>query len=186
MGPNFSVRELAVCALFGAMIFAEGLILGTAVISLTGIPATGSLLNMFFALMLIVIGIKLVPKFGAATLITAILGVLSIPTVINGPPGVQKVLITFLLGFLFDVIVYLGSRSNKSHIVAASVGAPGLILMVYVELLVLGLPGLAQLQPVLVPLMLANLVLGAAGAYTGLWVYEKKLKSRAFVSRIRC
>jgi hypothetical protein len=184
MAAYFTSRELSICALFGALIFLEAFILGSAVISVTGIPATGSLLNVFFGLFFLSIGVRLVPRFGSATIMATLEGILTIPTVINGPPGVQKILMMFLLGLIFDIIIYLSKGSNRGYIIGGAVGGAGIVTFIYASLVLLGLPGAAQLQVILIPLIIANIILGGTGAYAGLWIFEKKLKHRGFIKQL--
>jgi len=177
----FDARELAICGLFGGLTFLEGYLLGTAVISMTGIPATGSLFNMFLGLLLFSIGVKLVPKFGSATIIATIEGILTIPTAINGPPGVQKVLMLFFLGLVFDIIVHMTRRKNWGFALGGGIGAAGIVGFIYLELLLLQLPGLAGLQAILIPLIIANLALGSFGAYAGAIIFDRRLSGKSFI-----
>lgn len=181
---NFSTKELIVCALFGAMVFIEAFVLGSAVIAATGISATGSLLNMLFAVLISVIGIKIVDKFGAATIILTIEGILTVPTLINGPTGIQKILMLFAVGLIVDIILSATKRSNKGFILAGIMAAISAVSLIFLSLVILGLPGASQLQAILIPLIAVNAVLGGLGAYLGLWIYDRKLKDRAFVKQM--
>ena len=185
MFQKFKTKDLVVCALFGASIFVVGIVLGSALIAITGIPATGSLFNMLFAVLIGVIGIKIVNKFGDATLILTILGVLSVPTLLNGPPGIHKILMLFMIGLIIDIILYATKRSNKGFILAGSTAGVSAVFFIFLSLVLLGLPGASELQKILIPLLAINAVFGAVGAYLGLWIYDKKLKEKAFIKQMQ-
>ena len=185
MFQKFKTKDLVICALFGAMIFVIGFALGSAIIAITGIPATGSLLNMLLAVLIGVVGIKVVGKFGAATLILTIEGILSVPTIINGPPGIHKILMLFTLGLIIDIVLSATKRSNKGFILAGSMAGLLAVLFIFLSLVFLGLPGADELQKILIPLLAVNAVLGAIGAYLGLWLYDKKLKNKPFIKQMQ-
>ncbi len=65
---------------------------------------------------------------------------------------------------------------------AVGISAP---LLIYVFLILFGLPGADKLKPILVMLCAVYTLLGAIGTYLGLWLYDKKLKDKAFVKQIQ-
>ncbi|MBN2095475.1 MAG: hypothetical protein JW727_05485 [Candidatus Aenigmarchaeota archaeon] len=184
MVGKLATRDLAVCALFGALVFAGAYLLGTGIIALTGIPATGSLLNMAYSLMVIIVGIKAVNKFGAATLILLVESALAIPTTIFGPPGMYKLAIALLVALPLDFLLEASKRSNISLYFAGAAGAALNTLLVWAFLSFLGLPGAEQLGAVLLPLAAASAILGLVGAYIGVWLFDNKLKKRAFIRQM--
>ena len=181
----FKTKELVAMALFGAIIFAIAFVLGTAILAVTGIPATGGLANVLVGVLLLVIGVKTINKFGVGTIIMTIEGALSVPTLINGTPGVHKIFLMLLMGLIFDIIVVMFKRTKKGFILGATLGTLVLPWAMYYAMVLMGLPGPEKLQPILIPISLAYAVLGAVGAWMGLILYEKKLKDKAFVKQLQ-
>src|ERR1700694_1178089 len=109
--------------MLAALTFALAFALGAGLIVATGIPATGGIANIFVAVLIMIIGVKIAPRFGFATLTIALVFLFAIPTVIGGPPGPQKIINGLVIGLTADVILALGQRTRWAHIVAGSVGA---------------------------------------------------------------
>ena len=181
----FKTKELVTLALFGTMAFVVGYILGTALLAATGVPMTGGLLNMVAAVFLLVTGVKIVNKFGAVIIMTTILGTLSIPTLVNGTPGVYKVFLLFLLGLIIDITIYLFKKSNKGIYLGSAIGAFLLPFFMYWTFIFLGMPAAEKLQPLLIPFMFIYAILALIGAWLGVKFYDKKLKNKAFVKQLQ-
>lgn len=171
-------------AMLAALTFALAFVLGVGLIVTTGIPATGGIANIFVAVLIMIIGARLVPRFGFATLTLTLLFLFAVPTVIGGPPGPQKIINGLVIGLAADVILAVGKRSWWAHIVAGSVGAMVSIVSIYFVMLALSLPGVDKLAPLLLPLTLMQGVLGALAAWLALVLYDKRLAKLAAVKRL--
>lgn len=181
---KWEVKDFVLSGILAALTFALSFALGAGIILATGIPATGGIANIFVAVLILIIGVKLVPKFGFGTLTVGLVFTFAIPTIIGGPPGVYKVLNGIVIGLVADSILALGHRKRWVHILAGSLGAVTSILSVYVALVVLKLPGATKLAPLLIPLTLMQAVLGAAAAWIGLQIFERRLSKLTSVQRL--
>jgi hypothetical protein len=184
MAGKFTARELSVCALFGAVLFFLVFTLGAGIITATGIPMSGGIANMVVAVLVLTIGKNIVPKFGSASLILTVAAIIAVPTITWGPPGIYKVPMQFLLGLTYDLAFYLLGQNKWRDILAG--GAVGGIAApnMYLFLAVLGLPGADKLAPLLAVFSGLYLVLGIFGGHVGKWIYETKLKNRAFIKQL--
>ncbi len=166
------------------MTFALAFLLGVGIITATGIPATGGIANIFVAVMLIVVGMQIVPKFGFATLTAALIFTYAIPTVIGGPPGVHKVLNGILIGLVADIVAVAFGRGRLAYMFAGMFGAITSILSIYAVLVILNLPGVAKLKPLLLPLTGVQAVLGLLAGLAGYALFQRRLKKLAAVQRL--
>lgn len=181
---KWEVKDFVLSGILAALTFALAFALGAGIILATGIPATGGIANIFVSVLVLIIGVQLVPKFGFGTLTIALVFTFAIPTIIGGPPGVYKILNGILIGLVADIILVLGHRKRWAHIVAGALGAVTSILSVYAALLILKLPGASKLAPLLLPLTLMQAVLGAAAAWVGLQIFERRLSKLTSVQRL--
>ncbi len=184
MENKWRVKHFIISGIVAALTFALAFALGAGIIFATGIPATGGILNIFAAVVVVMIGMKIVPKFGFATLTMAIMFTIAIPTVIGGPPGVYKVVDGILIGLTLDIITAIGKRSKLSHIIAGSIGAMVSILSLYFALVILNLPGVTKLAPLLKFLVPLQGITGALGSWVGLSIFEKRLKNISAIQRL--
>nr|CBH38848.1 hypothetical membrane protein [uncultured archaeon] len=180
-----SAKELAVSGVFGAIALFVAFILGSAILMATGIPASGGLANMFAAIFIAVIGFKIVDKFGAATVFFTVMGILAIPSPIMGPPGVHKVGVMFLMGLIFDIVLFIFKRKNVGYLIGAAITGVDGAIFIYMLLVLLGLPGADLLRPMLIPFSIIYAILGLVGAYTGLLIYEKRIQQLSVVQNLK-
>lgn len=148
-------------------------------------PPPGGIVNLLLAVLITTVGIKTIEKFGAASIMLTIVGILAVPTITFGPPGIYKIFMLFVVGFIYDLVLILLRRNRFGYIIAG--GAVGLSAapLIYVFLILFGLPGADKLQPMLAIFSVVYAILGAIGAYLGLWIFDKKLKNKAFVKQMQ-
>lgn len=180
----WQLKHFVLSGIFAALTFSVAFILGTGVILATGIPATGGIVNIFASVLVMMIGIKIVPKFGFATLTMGIMFAIAIPTVIGGSLGIYKVLNGVLIGLTFDLVVYLGKRNTFSYILGGALGSIVSILTLYFALVILELPGVDKLSPLLKYLVPLQGINGALGAWVGITIFNKRLKKLSAIQRL--
>lgn len=184
MNSSWQLKHFILSGVFAALTFAVAFALGSGIIMATGIPATGGFVNIFAAVFVVMIGIKIAPKFGFGILTMTIMFTIAIPTVIGGPPGAYKIAIGFLIGLTFDTILLIGNRNKINYIIAGSLGAVVSILSVFFSLVILNLPGVDQLRPLLKYLVPLQALTGALGAWVSVVVFEKRLSKLSAIQRL--
>ena len=70
---SWRLQDYILSGIFGALVFATAFLLGAGIILATGIPATGGIANILAAVLVLVIGARLVPKFWFGTLTMGII-----------------------------------------------------------------------------------------------------------------
>jgi len=180
----WQLKQFVLSGIFATLTFSIAFILGSGVILATGIPATGGIVNIFAAVLVMMIGIKIVPKFGFATLTMGIMFAIAIPTVIGGSIGIYKVLNGMLIGLTFDLVVFLGKRTTFSYIIGGALGSMVSILTLYYALFYLELPGVDKLYPLLKYLVPLQGINGALGAWVGLSIFNKRLMKLSAIQRL--
>ncbi len=183
MNP-WKTKHFILAGILAAATFAAAFGLGAGIIMATGIPATGGIASIFAATLLIIIGMKIAPRFGFATLTVGLVFTLAIPTIIGGPPGIHKIVNGLLIGLVMDIVALLGRRTRVAYILAGSLGAMTSILSVYAALVLLRLPGVDRLRPLLPVLTILQGVMGALAGWVGIFLFEQRLKKLEAVRRI--
>ena len=186
MFQKFKTKDLVVCALFGTLGFVLAFIFGSGIIAITGIPATGGLLNIFITAIVVFIGINILRgKFGSGALICAILSTLAVPTIIIGPPGIIKIIIGILFGLTFDIALFLFRKTKFRFAISGASGVIMAFYLMYLMFVLLDLPEAGKMQPLLLPLTAIYAILGAVGSHIGFLIYDKKLKDKAFIKQMQ-
>lgn len=181
---KWRLQYFVLSGVFAALIFATAFLLGAGIIMATGIPATGGIANILGAVLVLVVGAQLVPRFGFGMLTMGLMFTLAIPTLIGGPPGAFKIANGILVGLVFDVAVTLGSRRTWAYVVAGSLAAVTSITSIYAAMVLLGLPGVQKLQPLLLPLTVMQAITGAVGAWLATVIYQRRLRNLRFVRQL--
>lgn len=184
MNKSWTLRDFVFAGIVGALVFAVVFLLGSGIILTTGIPATGGIVNIFAAVLLMTIAVRIIPKFGFATLTMTIVFSIAIPSIVGGPPGAYKPIIGFLLGFSFDIIIKLLKRTTFSHVIGGSFASALSITAIFIAMLIFELPGVDKLQPILkflIPLQALN---GALGALAGNAIFARRLSKLPAVKRL--
>ena len=170
-----------------AVLFLIISLLGGVINATTGIPIMGGAINSFVTPAMTVLCLLIINKFGSATLMLAIVGILELPFPLTGTPGfLPKILILIIAGLFADSVFSLDKNKKLACI---SIGGP---MMVYLgwSIVLLGrlfnMPGVdraAQLasSP---PIIVLGLIMGSVGSYLGYLVYQK-VKETSIVKRIQ-
>lgn len=172
---NWPTKHFIFAGILGATTFAAAFVLGAGIISATGVPATGGIANIFVCIFVIVIGMKIVPRFGFATLAVALVFTFAVPTLIGGPPGIHKIINGLLIGLVLDLVAAALGRTRAAYVAAGSLGAMTSIVSIYFMLVLLGLPGAAKLRPLLLPLTVMQGVMGSLAGWAAVSVFQRRL-----------
>ena len=118
------------------------------------------------------------------TLIFGIYGLLSIPTVLLGPPGIYKFPLGILIGLSFDLLISLFKRKTFSFYIAQVGYSAALMFFLFGAMKLLNLPGVEKVQKALIPGMAVVLVLGFVGIFVGTVFFNKRLKNLSKVKAL--
>lgn len=187
---NIAAKPLSTAAMgalagFGVLMFAVNILSGTLIVLGTGVPGAGGIVMFAFYAALAILARLLVPHRWAATLSSAVFGIVAIPFPVLGPPGfVFKVAITVCLGFFVDISFILLRRRPKiaSYVAGLAVGYGGLavILLLFYFFAPGAYQGFARwARNVFIWL---NFVEGIAGAWIGWRLFLALRNHRVFQS----
>lgn len=172
-------RQYAFLGMVGAISFVVAFGLGSALNVATGIPLIGGLLNGVLVSMILTIGFRTVERLFAATVLWAIFGLLAIPTVTLGPPGIYKVIPALAGGIVWDVVVAISRGRRWGYLVGGFLGAAVIIIGVFIAAVYLGLPSADKLRKAIYFLVPVNGALGVLGIWIGLKLWERRLSQVA-------
>jgi len=170
-----TAREYMFLGVMGAVSFVCAFALGTGLNAATGIPMVGGLVNGIVVGVLLTVGAKGVPKFGAPTLLWTLLSVFAIPTLTVGPPGLQKVVVGVATGFIWDLVVLAFRWRTAGYVLGAGIGSVAATLGVFAASLLLGLPAAEKLAKALVLVLPLNFVIGAISGYLGVLLFDRRV-----------
>jgi hypothetical protein len=175
------IRALTLCGGFGAISFVIMWGLGSILLMTTGLPLIGGLFSSIANAFTLIIGVCLVNRIGAATIISLTLGILTVPTLILGPPGIYKIPLTLLLGITFEVLsMAVGYRKKILPILVAitfTISVP----IEYFIFRTLGFPAADKLKNILEWVMLIYFFNSLLGSWLGLRFYESKVSKLQIV-----
>jgi hypothetical protein len=105
---KFNIKELTFIGLSGVSMFLLSFLFGSALNVATGNPAASGFITQIFQGLILAIALLTVNKFGTATIMWLIYGILAIPTnMFGGFPGIYKVGLCLILGLVMDTAMYL-------------------------------------------------------------------------------
>lgn len=183
MKQSWELNDFVFAAITGALIFAFAFLLGSGIILVTGVPATGGIANILVAVFFMTIAKHIKPKFGFATLALAITFTIAIPTIIGGTPGVYKIIVGILIGLTIDFTVLILRGSNISYLIGCSFGAMVSIVSIFLAMKVMNFPGIEKLQPLMKYLIPFQGLNGLLGAFLGNKVFNSRLKDLSVIKK---
>lgn len=169
------IRSLTLCGGFGAISFVIMWSLGSIILMTTGLPLVGGIASSIANSFVLVIGILLIDKIGALTIISTTLTTLSIPTIIFGPPGIYKFFLGIFMGVLCESVIVLFRYKRWSYILGLAITFAASVPAEYFIFKMLGFPAAEKLQSMLIPIMAIYFINAAVGSWLGMKFYEKKL-----------
>ena len=183
----FSPVQLAVVAAMAVLMFLIFLATGNLIVEATGIPVSGGF-AMFFLFTLVAVFTRLVlNRFGSATLMALVFGILGLSAPLLGPPGFfPKLIIIVVIGLMFDISFAILGKWEKTASVIAGLLHCYLGLGTIILIFELFLPPVALAAFLtLVPYFLAIIwIEGILGGLIGWWIYNR-LRNRAVIQRIQ-
>lgn len=194
---DWPLKYYLTAAMLAALTIALSLTLGTGLIVATGIPGPGKMASIFVFVMLMIIGVKLAPRTGFATLTATLVFLFVVPIYLgylgagsSSPQGqILGLLITSLpAGVTVDLILVVGRRSRWAHLIAGSVGAVVSFLSSYAAgyalRVNLGLPYTGESVPWLLWFTAGQAIMGALAAWVGVTIFDKRLSRPVAVKQL--
>jgi hypothetical protein len=175
------VRSLTLCGGFGAISFVIMWSLGSILLIATGLPLVGGIASSIANAFVLIIGILLVGRVGAATLISLTLTTLAIPTVILGPPGVYKILLGLFMGVAFEALLAIFRYKRWIYVFGLAITFAASVPMEYVLFKILGFPAAEQLKSMIFLIMAVYFVNAMFGSWLGMRFYDKKISKLQIV-----
>ena len=160
---------------------------GAAINAISGVSGFGAIINIFVYCMMFALCCLIFDKFGSATIMGLVFGIIAIPIPVIGPPGfLPKILITVVYGFAADIVYTLLKRNKK----IASIGV-GLAVWVHPLLFIpigmyFSITSIHKLADIIFspPAILFGSAYMSFSGYVGYLIYNK-LKNTAVVKRIQ-
>lgn len=171
---SFNTKELAFIGLMGALMFALSFLFGSALNIATGNPAASGFITQIIQGIILTVAVLTTRKFGTATYMWLIYGILAIPTNMwGGLPGMYKVLISLATGLIFDTVIYLFrykirglfAGSITTYIVLVPV-----LLWFYTQLNIPGAEKVLKYWPIMIVIFFA---LFSFGIWVGLKIFNR-------------
>ncbi len=176
-----TVKELIISAGFAALLFVSAIIAAFAIYPIVLIPGLTTLAMLIVYSYMFTIGLLVVRKTGAATIILPIVGILA-------PSGVGILLgVTILIPGIVAVELLLIMTNYRK---AAYILATPLFILVVVPfwlfvLLKMGFPLADVTRKYIWPILLIGLIEAFIGGYLAHLTYEKKLKNLKVVRQLQ-
>jgi len=114
---------------FGFCAFLVAFVLGSVLTMTTGIPLLGGLINGVFVAMILTVGLLSIQRFGTATSMWFVFSLFCIFTTTLGPPGIYKVVIGLVAGFIWDIVYFGTRRSTVGLYLGAILGAISIMVL---------------------------------------------------------
>ena len=180
-------KRIVALVTFGATTWVAALVFGQTIVLLTGIPASSALLNGFIVPFFLVLGSCALRTKWSITISFTVYGILSIPVLLLGPPGVHKVFVALLAGTLTDVLINMLDRFKKI-VYPIAFGVWGAMLAVLARVLyeILPLPGKEKFLAAFVTLTVVFVVEAIIGSSVASWMWNKRnLDGHPYILRLR-
>lgn len=188
MTSKWESKDFVICGVFAALTFAASFLLGSAITAAAG-PGMSGLATIIVTTLIVVVGARIVDKFGAMILMVLLFSLFAIPTTMFGPPGPHKLLVGLVTGVTYDATISVFRRHAWGYRLAGGIGAVVAIFAIWALLASFKLPGteryahkIATAIHYLAPIYF---LLGVVGGHLGVWFFDKSLKDLAVVKSLR-
>lgn len=173
-GKRFNTKELAFIGLMGALMFVLSFLFGSALNIATGNPAASGFITQIIQGIILTVAVLTTRKFGTATYMWLIYGILAIPTNMwGGLPGMYKVLISLATGLIFDTVIYLFRYKIKGLFVGSItqyIVLVPILLWFYTQLNIPGAEKVLKYWPIMLVIFFA---LFSLGILVGLKIFNR-------------
>ncbi len=182
-----SIQTMALITV-GVATWVAAMASGQFIVLLTNVPASSAIVTGFLVPFLLVLGARAVPTNWSVTVAFTTYGILSIPFVLLGPPGVHKIVVALIAGVAADVIIRLLQKrmEHGKFVIAFSAWALLLAALAWVFFSILDLPGrdkFMQAFPVLTAVFVITAIIGSLTASTTF--KRMKLADRPLIKRLQ-
>lgn len=157
---------------------------GQLIVFATGVNASSSLLNGFLVPFLLVFGV--LPSKGKfpVTIAFTIYGILATFTVLLGPPGLQKIPVAMIAGFVTDLLILLLYKKAKinqalSYSIAFAVWGGLLAFLALLLYEIMELPGKEKFLEFFWVMAIAFVVEAAIASFVAVKIYNKSRFSKS-------
>lgn len=161
---------------------------GQLIVLLTNVPASSAIVTGFLVPFLLVLGARAVPTNWSVTVAFSTYGVLSIPFVLLGPPGVHKIVVALVAGIVADIIIRLLKKRMEHGTFVVAFAAWSLLLatLAWAFFRILDLPGREKFIQAFPVLTVVFIVTAVIGSFTGSTIFKKmKLADRPIIKRLQ-
>lgn len=185
MLSKFSTKDLVFASLVGALMFVLSFMFGSVLNVATGNPAASGFASTFIQAIIMTVAVLIIKKFGIVTIMWLIYGVLAIPTNMLGSlPGVLKIVLAFGIGFIFDLVVWIG-KYRKGSLFAGFIAMYAVLVPITIWFYVsLGVPGADKVIKAAPYLFAIFLVESFIGIFIGLYIF-RKIKDKVIVRQLQ-
>lgn len=184
---KWSTTKIIAAGSFGVLGFVLALF-EAGIVSATGIALAGGVLGVLAEPLLRLLCCHVIDRFGAATVMGIVLGLLAIPISFQGPPGFLPKVITQVIGGLGTDIMYILLKKNPK-IASPIIGGINRLVFFYLIIQIgriFQMPGIEEAAKAFtsIPVISAAVIVGAIGGFLG-WVIYSKIKDTNVVIRIQ-
>ena len=191
---SLTKKSVFALATFGAATWVAAMVTGQLVIFLTGIPASSGLVNGFVVPFLLVLGALALKTRWSVTISFTVYGILSIPVLLLGPPGVHKIIVAFIAGFMTDIFIIIldniMDKYKRKYIItyAFSFGIWGFLLTALARLAyaILPLPGKEKFLSAFWVLAIIFVIEAVMGSWFASYLWAKRnMDKHPLIERLR-
>ena len=173
----------------GVSVWVAAMATGQLIVLISGIPASSGVINGFLVPFLLVLGVQMVRSHWGVTISFTIYSLLSIPTVLLGPPGIHKLFVGCTAGLITDFIIFLLGKLKANAIVKYSISflfwGLSLAFLALLCYKLIDLPGKEKFFAAFVAMALIFVIGSVVGSILATYYYKKReLENSALVKRL--
>lgn len=181
---KWKLNHYLICGAFSAATFAISYVLGAAITGSLG-PGTSGIVTIIITTILVIVCAKIVENMGVLTLVVTLYTIFAIPTTMFGPPGIQKVIIGFITGLIYDIIIFIGKRKKWSYPIAAFFATAISLILIFYLLVLLKHPRADYLRKMIYIMVPLYGALGFIGGILGNWLYKNSFSKLSVVKAMK-
>lgn len=169
-------RQTLALVTIGTAAWIAAMMFGQLIVLATGVPASSAAINGFVVPFILVFGIQAVPVRWSTTIAFMTYGLLAVPTVLLGPPGPHKVLVSLFAGVGTDILRILLARTSPyvKNLIAFSCWGAMLAFLALGCYYLLPLPGKAAFEKAFIVLTIIFVVEAFLGSLCATYLFQKR------------